>query len=118
MLKCEYWFVFCSFRISKQFYCLINLSALSQTDTYIYSIYAYYVCFPCVDKSCYESLFNHEDMHEIVRHLPVCHVEAPGQHEGAKTLPAASVNYFILFIVSVLISNAVCLFLFMFISAT
>uniref|UniRef100_A0A3Q3BK42 Protein NDRG2 n=1 Tax=Kryptolebias marmoratus TaxID=37003 RepID=A0A3Q3BK42_KRYMA len=39
-------------------------------------------------KSCYESLFTHEDMQEIVRHLPVCHVEAPGQHEGAKTLPA------------------------------
>ncbi|XP_049903704.1 protein NDRG1-like [Epinephelus moara] len=40
-------------------------------------------------KSCFEALFNHEDMQEIVRHLPVCHVEAPGQHEGAKTLPSA-----------------------------
>ncbi|XP_045900995.1 protein NDRG1-A-like [Micropterus dolomieu] len=40
-------------------------------------------------KSCFDSLFNHEDMHEITRHLPVCHVEAPGQHEGAKTLPTA-----------------------------
>ncbi|XP_059196138.1 protein NDRG1-like [Centropristis striata] len=40
-------------------------------------------------KSCFETLFNHEDMREIVRHLPVCHVEAPGQHEGAKTLPSA-----------------------------
>uniref|UniRef100_A0A3P9NXX5 N-myc downstream regulated 1b n=1 Tax=Poecilia reticulata TaxID=8081 RepID=A0A3P9NXX5_POERE len=40
-------------------------------------------------KSCFETLFNHEDMHEIVRHLPVCHVEAPGQHEEAKTLPTA-----------------------------
>ncbi|KAM6909591.1 protein NDRG1-like [Xenentodon cancila] len=39
-------------------------------------------------KSCFETLFNHEDVQEIVRHLPVCHVEAPGQHEGAKTLPA------------------------------
>uniref|UniRef100_A0A3Q3N793 Protein NDRG1-like n=1 Tax=Mastacembelus armatus TaxID=205130 RepID=A0A3Q3N793_9TELE len=38
-------------------------------------------------KSCFETLFNHEDMQEIIRHLPVCHVEAPGQHEGAKTLP-------------------------------
>ncbi|XP_037311062.1 protein NDRG1-like [Pungitius pungitius] len=37
-------------------------------------------------KSCFEPLFNHEDMHEIIRHLPVCHIEAPGQHEGAKTL--------------------------------
>uniref|UniRef100_A0A3Q2NUI4 N-myc downstream regulated 1b n=1 Tax=Fundulus heteroclitus TaxID=8078 RepID=A0A3Q2NUI4_FUNHE len=40
-------------------------------------------------KSCFETLFNHEDMQEIVRHLPVCHVEAPGQHEEAKTLPTA-----------------------------
>ncbi|XP_044065158.1 protein NDRG1-like [Siniperca chuatsi] len=40
-------------------------------------------------KSCFETLFNHEDMQEIIRHLPVCHVEAPGQHEGAKTLPTA-----------------------------
>uniref|UniRef100_A0AAQ6A9C5 N-myc downstream regulated 1b n=1 Tax=Amphiprion ocellaris TaxID=80972 RepID=A0AAQ6A9C5_AMPOC len=40
-------------------------------------------------KSCFETLFNHVDMHEILRHLPVCHVEAPGQHEAAKTLPTA-----------------------------
>lgn len=40
-------------------------------------------------KSCFSTLFNHEDMQEIVRHLPVLHVEAPGQHEGAKTLPTA-----------------------------
>uniref|UniRef100_A0A668UBC8 N-myc downstream regulated 1b n=1 Tax=Oreochromis aureus TaxID=47969 RepID=A0A668UBC8_OREAU len=39
-------------------------------------------------KSCFETLFNHQDMHEIIRHFPVCHVEAPGQHEAAKTLPA------------------------------
>ncbi|XP_047454828.1 protein NDRG1-like [Mugil cephalus] len=38
-------------------------------------------------KSCFEPLFNHQDMHEITRHFPVCHVEAPGQHEAAKTLP-------------------------------
>uniref|UniRef100_A0A3Q3NGE6 Protein NDRG1-like n=1 Tax=Mastacembelus armatus TaxID=205130 RepID=A0A3Q3NGE6_9TELE len=44
-------------------------------------------------KSCFETLFNHEDMQEIIRHLPVCHVEAPGQHEGAKTLPTESVHY-------------------------
>ncbi|KAM9852457.1 protein NDRG1-like [Aulostomus maculatus] len=37
-------------------------------------------------KSCFETLFNHEDMQEITRHLPVCHIEAPGQHQGAKTL--------------------------------
>uniref|UniRef100_A0AAX7UU55 N-myc downstream regulated 1b n=1 Tax=Astatotilapia calliptera TaxID=8154 RepID=A0AAX7UU55_ASTCA len=39
-------------------------------------------------KSCFETLFNHQDMYEIIRHFPVCHVEAPGQHEAAKTLPA------------------------------
>ncbi|XP_038567789.1 protein NDRG1-A-like [Micropterus salmoides] len=49
----------------------------------------YYNFFLLIDKSCFDSLFNHEDMHEITRHLPVCHVEAPGQHEGAKTLPTA-----------------------------
>ncbi|XP_008321638.1 protein NDRG1 isoform X2 [Cynoglossus semilaevis] len=42
-------------------------------------------------KTCFETLFNHEDMYEIVRHLPVCHVEAPGQNEAAKTLPTAYV---------------------------
>uniref|UniRef100_A0A8C6UWR9 N-myc downstream regulated 1b n=1 Tax=Neogobius melanostomus TaxID=47308 RepID=A0A8C6UWR9_9GOBI len=42
-------------------------------------------------KSCFETLFNHEDMREILRHFPVCHVEAPGQHEEAKTLPASYV---------------------------
>ncbi|XP_071326306.1 protein NDRG1-like [Trachinotus anak] len=40
-------------------------------------------------KTCFDTLFNHEDMQEILRHLPICHVEAPGQHEGAKTLPTA-----------------------------
>ncbi|CAN9514011.1 unnamed protein product [Ophioblennius macclurei] len=40
-------------------------------------------------KSCFEPLFKHEDMQEILKHMPVCHVEAPGQHEGAKTLPTA-----------------------------
>uniref|UniRef100_A0A7N6AHF0 N-myc downstream regulated 1b n=1 Tax=Anabas testudineus TaxID=64144 RepID=A0A7N6AHF0_ANATE len=40
-------------------------------------------------KSCFETLFNHMDMQEITRQLPVCHVEAPGQHVGAKTLPNA-----------------------------
>ncbi|KAM9309009.1 protein NDRG1-like [Pholidichthys leucotaenia] len=40
-------------------------------------------------KTCFEGLFSHNDMYEITRHLPVCHVEAPGQHEAAKTLSTA-----------------------------
>ncbi|KAJ3597215.1 hypothetical protein NHX12_000744 [Muraenolepis orangiensis] len=37
-------------------------------------------------KMCFESFFSHEDMQEIIRHFPVLHVNAPGQHEGAVSL--------------------------------
>ncbi|PIO29218.1 hypothetical protein AB205_0199120 [Aquarana catesbeiana] len=38
-------------------------------------------------KMCFETLFNNEDMYEIVKNFVVCHIDAPGQEEGAAVYP-------------------------------
>lgn len=36
---------------------------------------------------CFKTLFDNEDMYEIVKNFVVCHIDAPGQEEGAAVYP-------------------------------
>ncbi|MGH0128825.1 UNVERIFIED_CONTAM: hypothetical protein FKN15_036371 [Acipenser sinensis] len=38
-------------------------------------------------KSCFGPLFRFEEMQEITKNFVVCHIDAPGQEEGAAAFP-------------------------------
>ncbi|XP_064416501.1 protein NDRG2 isoform X3 [Latimeria chalumnae] len=38
-------------------------------------------------KSCFDNLFQNEDMQEVIKNFVVCHIDAPGQEEGAPVFP-------------------------------